>query len=238
MPPVKNKLSVIFENDHFIALDKPSGMLSIPDRAMSEPSLKDLLDARYGKIYPVHRLDKDTSGIILFAKDPECHKYLSGLFEKHKVEKYYAGVVTGRPSEEKGEIHAPIAEHPVKKGLMAVHRSGKPSHTSYVMLRSHPAFSLVDFHLHTGRTHQIRVHAAHIGHPIACDPLYGDGNPVFLSKHKKGFKQGKFQEERPILNRLALHARRLVFDDHGTGRDLRAPLPKEFEVLMTQLEKG
>jgi 23S rRNA pseudouridine955/2504/2580 synthase/23S rRNA pseudouridine1911/1915/1917 synthase len=238
MAPAKNKLSVIFENDDFIALDKPSGMLSIPDRAMSEPSLKDMLDAKYGKIFPVHRLDRDTSGIILFAKNAEFHKYLSGLFEKHKVKKYYMGVVTGKPYPEQGEIEAPIAEHPVKKGLMVVHRSGKPSHTTYEVLRSHTAFSLVSFQLHTGRTHQIRVHAKHIGHPIACDPLYGTADPILLSKYKKGFKQSKYQDERPILNRLALHAYRLVFDDQGVIRDLQAPTPKEFEVLMTQLEKG
>ena len=194
-------------------------MLSIPDRAMSEPSLKDLLDAKYGKIFPVHRLDRDTSGIILFAKNADFHKYLSGLFEKHKVEKYYVGVVTGKPSADRGEIEAPIAEHPVKKGLMVVHRSGKASHTSYEVLRSHNAYSLISFQLHTGRTHQIRVHARHIGHPIACDPLYGSADPVLLSKYKKGFKQSKFQDERPILDRLALHAHRLVFEDHNVIHD-------------------
>lgn len=237
MPPVKNSLLVIFENDDFIAVNKPSGMYSIPDRARSEGSLKEWLEKRYKRIFPVHRLDRETSGIILFAKQPEFHKYLSGLFERHLVEKYYTGITIGRPVPETGDIMAPIAEHPVQKGIMVIHRSGKASHTSYEVVKGNNSFAMVSFRLHTGRTHQIRVHAKNIGHPLACDPVYGDGKPVFLSRYKKNFKQSKLEEERPILSRLALHAARLVFDDHGMRRELLAPVPKEFEVLMKQLER-
>lgn len=238
MPPVKNKLSVIFENDDFIAVNKPSGVFSIPDRARSEESLKEMLEKKYGRIFPVHRLDRETSGLILFAKNAEFHKYLSGLFEKHQVEKYYTGIVSGRPVPDSGDIIAPIAEHPLKKGTMVIHRTGKASHTSYEVIIGHHAFSMVSFRLHTGRTHQIRVHSKNIGHPLACDPVYGDGKPVFLSRYKKNFKQSKMEEERPLIGRLALHAARLVFDDHGIRRDLSAPVPKEFSVLMEQLMKG
>lgn len=238
MPPAKNKFTVIFENDDMVVVSKPSGMLSIPNRAQSEVSLKELLQKKYGDIFPVHRLDKDTSGIIVFAKNAGFHRYLSMMFEKHQVEKYYVAVVTGSLQDPEGRIDAPIAEDPAKKGKMKVYRGGKPSLTSYQLIQALPSFSLVSFRLHTGRTHQIRVHAAHIGHPVACDPLYGNGEPVFLSRYKKSFKQSKWEEEQPIIDRLALHAARLVFDDHGTIRDLQAPLPKEFEVLMKQLGKG
>lgn len=237
MLPVKNKFTVVFENENLVAVNKPSGMLSIPNRAQSEVSLKELLQKKYGEIFSVHRLDKDTSGIILFARNAGFHRYLSMLFEKHEVEKYYAAVVTGNPLKKEGEINAPIAEDPLKKGKMKVHRSGKASLTSFQVLESHPSYSLVSFRLHTGRTHQIRVHAAHMGNPVACDPLYGDGKPVFLSTVKRNYKAGKYEEERPMISRLALHAAKLVFDDHGTRRCLEAPLPKEFEALMKQLNK-
>jgi 23S rRNA pseudouridine1911/1915/1917 synthase len=235
MPPAGNKYSMVFQNEDMLVVDKPSGLLSIPDRQQSEVSLKELLQKQFGDIIPVHRLDKDTSGLIVFARNADFHRYLSMLFEKHQVEKYYLGLVSGCPKDPSGEIIAPIAEHLTRKGMMTVHRSGKPSHTGYEVLESNPSFSLVLFRLHTGRTHQIRVHAKHIGHPIICDPLYGDGKPVFLSAFKKGFKLGKFSEDKPLITRLALHAARLVFDDHGTRREFEAPVPKEFRVLMKQL---
>ena len=230
---------IIFENEAFVAVNKPAGMLSIPDREQSEKSLKDWLMERYGSIFTVHRLDKDTSGLILFAKTKESHHFLSGLFEGRKIEKYYTGVVIGRPAEKEGLIDAPIAEHPVKKGLMCIHRSGKSSQTGYEVLQSFPAYSLVCFRLHTGRTHQIRVHCKNWGHPLACDEFYGDGKPVFLSSIKKKYKTGKLEEEKPIIERLALHSYRLVFDDeNGIHHDITAPIPKTFKALMQQLEKN
>jgi 23S rRNA pseudouridine955/2504/2580 synthase/23S rRNA pseudouridine1911/1915/1917 synthase len=230
---------IIFENDHFVAINKPAGLLSIPDREQSQPSLKDMLMARYGKIFTVHRLDRDTSGMIVFAKDETTHKYLSLLFESRDVEKYYRAVVLGLPVPEKGSIDAPISEHPLHKGSMVVHRNGKPSLTDYEVIEGHRSYSLVDFRLHTGRTHQIRVHAKNIGHPIVCDELYGDGKPVLLSSLKKKFKLSKQEEEeRPMIGRLALHSYKLVFtDEQGTRHELIAPVPKEFRALFQQLGK-
>jgi len=231
---------IIFENGSFVAINKPAGLLSIPDREQSEPSLKDLLIAKYGSIYTVHRLDKDTSGIILFAKTEVAHKYLSRLFEDRQIEKYYLGLVHGAPAENSGTIDAPITEHPVQKGLMVVHRKGKPAVTDYEVMEAHNAFSLVQFQLHTGRTHQIRVHCKNIGHPLACDELYGDGNPVLLSSIKRKYKLSKLEEEeKPILNRLALHSYRLRFTDiDGNAFDLAAELPKDIRALLQQLRKN
>ena len=118
----KNTLNIIFENDSFVAINKPAGLLSIPDREQSEKSLKEYLIDKYGSIFTVHRLDKDTSGLILFAKNETAHKYLSQLFEERKIEKYYVGVVIGNPNQKSGLIDAPISEHPLHKGLMVVHR--------------------------------------------------------------------------------------------------------------------
>lgn len=231
---------IIFENDSFIVINKPAGMLSIPDRMQSETSLKDILLEKYGTIFTVHRLDKDTSGIIIFAKTEEAHKYFSRLFEERKIEKYYQGLVLGSPAEKKGTMDAPISEHPLQKGLMVVHRNGKPSVTDYEVVEEHKSFSLLQFQLHTGRTHQIRVHCKNMGHPLACDELYGDGKPVLLSSIKKKFKLSRHdEEERPMLNRLALHSWRLKFTDaNGKMIDLKAELPKDIRALLQQLKKN
>lgn len=215
-------------------------MLSIPDREQTEKSLKDYLTEKYGNIYTVHRLDKDTSGLILFAKTEGAHKFLCKIFEERRVEKYYLGIVIGSPAEKSGLIDAPITEHLTRKGMMTVHRSGKASQTGYEVLEENRHYSLVSFHLHTGRTHQIRVHSKNIGNPIACDPLYGDGKPILLSSFKKKYTLSKHdEEERPIINRLALHSYRLAFEDmHGHKTELMAEAPKEFRALMQQLKKN
>ena len=235
----KQNLNIVFENEDFIALNKPTGLLTIPDREQSEKSLKEFLIEKYGIIFTVHRLDKDTSGLVLFAKNETTHKYLSKLFEDRKVEKYYLGIVLGSPQNITGTIDAPISEHPLHKGLMSVHRNGKPSLTTYEVLEANKYFSLVSFQLHTGRTHQIRVHAKNIGHPLACDILYGDGKPVLLSSIKKKYKLSRHDdEEKPMISRLALHSYKLNFyDAQGNKHELEATMPKEFRALMQQLKK-
>ncbi len=199
-----------------------------------------MLIDKYGSIFTVHRLDKDTSGLILFAKNERAHKFLSQLFEGRKIDKYYLGIVIGSPANDKGMIDAPIMEHTVQKGMMTIHRNGKPAQTSYEVLDSNKNFSLVSFQLHTGRTHQIRVHAKNIGNPLACDPLYGDGKPILLSSIKKKFKLSKHdEEERAMINRLALHSYKLCFDDEeGNHHELVADMPKEFKALMQQIKKN
>ncbi len=234
------KLEIIFENEQFIAVNKPPGLLSIPDRHREEiPSLQKMLTDAYGRIFTVHRLDKDTSGIILFAKDEETHKYLSRIFEERNVEKIYQGLVYGILPNEKGTIDAPIAENPLHKGTMVVHRKGKSSLTDYEVVNAFKNCSLVQLHIHTGRTHQIRVHMKHIGHPILCDETYGDGKPVLLSALKKRYKLSKNEEEeRPILSRLALHSYQLRFtDSKGEKHELTAPHAKDMRALIQQLNK-
>lgn len=230
---------IVFENESFIAVNKPAGLLSIPDRFGKDPSLKSYLQQKLGKVYTVHRLDKDTSGLIIFAKNEESHKHLSQIFEGRDVKKIYQGFVNGTLMTKSGTIDVPIMEHPGKTLLMMAHKKGKASITDYEVLESFRLYSLVQFHIHTGRTHQIRVHARYIGHPIVCDELYGDGNPVLLSSFKKNYKLSKNEdEERPILNRLGLHSYQLTFKDiDGTLHALEAPLPKDFRALIQQLRK-
>jgi 23S rRNA pseudouridine1911/1915/1917 synthase len=231
-------LDIIFENDQFIAINKPSGLLSIPDRLGQEVSLKDLLKEKYDGIYTVHRLDRDTSGVIVFAKNEESHKQLSQLFEGREMEKYYVGLVYGNMMTTAGSIDAPIMEHPGKVTKMLTHAKGKTSLTDYEVLESFRLYSWVQFRIHTGRTHQIRVHMQHIGHSIVCDEIYGDAKPVLLSSLKKNFKLSKVaEEERPILSRLALHSYRLKFVLQDTTFDLEAEVPKDLRAVLQQLRK-
>jgi 23S rRNA pseudouridine955/2504/2580 synthase/23S rRNA pseudouridine1911/1915/1917 synthase len=131
-------------------------------------------------------------------------------------------------------------EHPVRKGMMIVHAKGKPSVTEYEVQEEYSIYSLVKFQIHTGRTHQIRAHMKHLGHPIACDELYGDPKPILLSSFKKKFKLSQHdEEERPMLNRLALHSYELKFKDQNNAAfDLKAELPKDMRALLQQLKKN
>src|SRR3954466_2577035 len=234
------KFDIIFENEFFIAINKPSGLLSIPDRFGKDTSLKSILQEQFGKIYTVHRLDKDTSGLIIFAKDELTHKDLSQKFEGRDVEKFYLGLVNGTLMNSEGTIDVPIMEAPGKSTLMMANKKGKPSITEYKVLEEFGLYSLVQFQILTGRTHQIRVHAKYIGNTIVCDELYGDGQPVLLSSIKRKFKLSKdVLEERPILSRLALHSHQLKFTDaKGDRHELEAPLSKDLRALLTQLRKN
>jgi 23S rRNA pseudouridine1911/1915/1917 synthase len=231
---------ILQEDENLVAINKPSGLLTIPDREGKEISLKQILKNKYGDIFTVHRLDKDTSGIVVFAKNEGSHKQLSQLFEARETIKIYNGFVLGSPPQKSGTINEPIAEHPVKKGLMTVHKKGKESITEYEVLESFKLYSWMQFRILTGRTHQIRVHMKHLGNPIVCDELYGDGKPVFISAIKrKKFNLAKTEEEeRPILSRLALHSLKLKFELNSKTYDLEAEPPKDLRALLQQLRKN
>lgn len=231
---------IILETPDFVVVNKPSGMLTLPDRHDNElASLIAIMKKAYGEIFTVHRLDRDTSGIILFARNEAAHKYFSQLFESRDVKKFYLGIVNGLLQEKKGSVAEGIMEHPVQKGKMVTNRKGKASLTDYEVLEEFGLYSLLKMQIHTGRTHQIRVHMKHLGHPIAVDELYGSAEPVRLSSIKKKFKLGKHtEEERPLLNRLALHAFMLQFKGpNGKEYTIEAPLPKDMSALLNQLRK-
>jgi 23S rRNA pseudouridine955/2504/2580 synthase/23S rRNA pseudouridine1911/1915/1917 synthase len=229
---------IIYEDENLVAVNKPSGLLTIPDRE-GVNGLRNLLQEKYGNIFTVHRLDKDTSGIVVFAKNEGMHKHLSLQFENRETKKIYYGLVLGSPAQKTGVINEPLAKHPVKKGMMCIYKKGKESITEFEVLENFRRFSWVQFHILTGRTHQIRVHSKHIGNPVVCDPLYGDGKPVFISQLKKTYNLNKEEEgERPILNRLALHAAQLSFKGmKGENFTLEAPLPKDLKAVLNQLNK-
>ncbi|RYZ50700.1 MAG: RluA family pseudouridine synthase [Sphingobacteriales bacterium] len=234
------KFDIIYEDDDIVAVNKPSGLLSIPDRYNDTiPCLYHQMAADYEQLFVVHRLDKDTSGLIVFAKNEESHKYMSQLFEGRFVEKYYLAIVNGKPIKEAGTIIAPIAEHPTRKGRMSVQKKGRFAHTDYELKQSWNGFSLLRLRIFTGRTHQIRVHMQHLGTSIVCDPFYGTGGTLLLSSIKKKFKLAENEEEeKPLLKRLALHASELKFTNaKNEPMVIVAPLPKDMSVAIKQLDK-
>lgn len=230
---------LVFENDDFIILDKPSGLLSIPDRKGKEVSLKKMLQENYDRVFTIHRLDKGTSGLIMFAKNELAHKYFSRQFENRQTIKIYLGLIVGSLANKKSTLDSPISEHPSKKGLMVINRKGKESVTDYEVLEDYGIYSWVRFQIYTGRTHQIRVHMKDAGHPIVCDELYGNGKPILLSSFKHNFKLSKNEEEeRPILNRLGLHAYQLKFADADNRQfEFEAPVPRDLIATRQQLFK-
>ncbi len=235
------QIDTLFEDDDMIIVNKPAGLLVIPDRYDSTlPNLKRLVEAKVGQaIWVVHRLDKDTSGVICFAKNDVVHRYLSILFQEREVNKFYAGLVNGKVIPEEGRIDSPIAEHTTVKGRMVVARRGKMAITDYKVVEQWPIYSLVQFQIHTGRTHQIRVHMQSIGHSLVCDELYGNGKPFFLSTIKRKFRLSeKDEQEKPLLSRIALHSYRLEFKkEDGTEIQVDAPIPRDISACIKQLNK-
>ncbi|MCD6013594.1 MAG: pseudouridine synthase [Flavipsychrobacter sp.] len=234
-------IETLYEDDDLLIVNKPAGVLVIPDRFDATiASLNKLVEAKAGqKIWVVHRLDRETSGVICFAKNEAAHRYLSIQFQEHAVGKFYAGLVIGIVNPPEGRIEGAIAEHPAVNGKMIVAKKGKLAVTDYKVVEQWPLYGLVQFQIHTGRTHQIRVHMQSIGHPLVCDDLYGDGKPFMLSNIKRKYHlSGKDEAERPLLNRLALHAYRLqLVKEDGKEIIAEAPLPKDIGACVKQLNK-
>ena len=236
----KSILNIIYEDDNIIVLSKPSGIYTIPDRYNKlATNLYDVLGKRYGKIFTVHRLDRDTSGVIVFAKDAASHKNLNEQFEKQKVKKIYHVVVEGIIRDESLDIDIPISAHPVKKGLSMPSARGKESLTKLKVLERYKNATFCEIDLVTGRHHQIRVHCATIGHPLLVDKLYGKHEEFFLSSIKRKFNLKKNTEERAIISRITMHASEIEFEHPKNSNKLhfKAEYPKDFTALLQVLNK-
>ena len=234
--------TLIHEDADLLIVNKPAGLLTIPDRINPDkPNLVRALQRKYEKVMVVHRLDRETSGILCFARNEAAHRHLSIQFEKHTVDKFYHALLDGVLHHDEGSVDKPIGEHPVVPGKMHVSNSGKPSLTFYRAIERFNRFTLAEILIKTGRTHQIRVHMQSVGYPLAIDALYGRRSELLLSEIKgKGFRLGKFsEEERPIMSRSALHASRLRVDHPTTGErmEFNTEFPKDFAALLSQLRK-
>ena len=226
-------LDILFEDDDLIVVNKPAGLLSIPDRFGKTDSVKSLLIEKLGNIFTVHRLDQFTSGLILFAKNAEAHKALSELFEGRTIVKKYVGLVIGRPPQT-GTIDQAIMEHPVKKGLMIAHAKGKEALTTYEVIKYYKQYAWVSFQIHTGRTHQIRVHMKHIGHTLFNDWEYGGDRILkgtIYTKYKQ-FVDNCFE----ACPRCALHAATLGFIHPTTEEKMtfESDLPADMQAVITK----
>ena len=219
---VSRKLEVVFEDDHFLILDKPAGVASIPSvnhsNTMANYVKAYYIDSGYEnhQVHIVTRLDKDTSGLMLFAKHGYAHARLDKQLQKRAIEKRYLALVKGDGLLEKeGEIIAPIARDEDSIITRRVAKGGKYAHTSYKVIEQFGNIYLVDIHLHTGRTHQIRVHFSHIGFPLLGDDLYG----------------GSLSEG---ISRQALHCHTLKFYNPFSGEEIgrASPLPTDFEQVI------
>lgn len=233
--------STLHADDHLLVVSKPAGLLTIPDRSGNQHSLLALLQRQYGHVLTVHRLDRETSGVICFARNEAAHRHLSMQFEHHQTDKFYLALLDGVLHHDEGEIDKPIGEHHSIPGKMAISSSGKPSLTFYRAVERFRRFTLAEAQLKTGRTHQVRVHFQSIGYPLAVDALYGRRSGFFLSEIKgKAYKSGKYsEEERPLMDRTSLHAYRLRLNHPVTGErmEFKAELPKDFQAVLTQLRK-
>jgi 23S rRNA pseudouridine955/2504/2580 synthase/23S rRNA pseudouridine1911/1915/1917 synthase len=251
----KHGLSILYEDDDLLVIDKPAGLLVIPDRwDPSKPTVVKLarayLQARAmalgetapeaPRVWVVHRLDRDTSGVLILAKSNKAHAVLSQQFEHGKVKKTYLALVSSQGMDAEGVIRLPIGPHPHRPGVMALRRrQGKSAITRYSIVEQFRGYTLLHVRPQTGRSHQIRVHLQAIGHPLAIDSLYGSSQPLWLSALKPSYRPKAGAEERPLMERLTLHAQALELMHPIQGGLLKwvAPLPKDFAAVLRNLRR-
>ncbi len=212
--------SIFYADDHLLIVDKPAGVPVLPDGWTPDaPYLVKMLEADFGKLWVVHRLDKVTSGVMVFARNAESHRALNGQFERHEVRKVYHALVNGAPHWDEHTARHPLRVNVGHKHRTVVdHSKGKPSETQFTILKRYAGYGLVESTPMSGRTHQIRVHLAALGHPLVGDILYG-APPTTL------------------IDRPALHALRLTLTHPAIGEvvTFSAPYPADFANALDRL---
>lgn len=224
---------IIFQNDNYIAVNKPPFLSTLEDR---QEKINLLGMARmYDEHSQVcHRLDKDTSGVLVIARNPEAYRHLSIQLEKREVTKIYHAVVDGIHSYKDHLVDAAIQKQ--DDGIVKLDRRGKAAQTYFTSLTPYRLHTLMECRPVTGRMHQIRIHLTLLGAPIVGDNIYG-GKPFYLSQIKKGFNLKKDTTEEPFMKRMALHAFSLEFKDlQGETIKVEAPYQKDMHALIRQLE--
>ncbi|MFY9570290.1 MAG: RluA family pseudouridine synthase [Blastocatellia bacterium] len=235
-------LTIVYEDDDLAVVNKAAGMVVHPGAGVDSGTLANALVYHFnslsevaGRIRPgiVHRLDKDTSGLLVVAKNDVAHERLSDQFRDRQVFKLYTALVYGRVSRDQGEIEARIGRGAHHRTRMAVLRggAGRPAHTNFEVVGRYQEFTLLKVQIKTGRTHQIRVHLAHIGHPVVGDVAYGGGR-------ENSIRNATIKRAVQGLGRQFLHSTQLAFNHPRTGNrlDLAAPLPADLVEFLGQLD--
>ncbi len=239
--------ALLFRDPHLVALDKPPGLASIRERWTDDDSALVVVwrllreaDPEAPRPRVVHRIDKETSGVLLFAVSREAARALSRGFRDREIEKTYLALVKGTPPEEQGEIEVDLGEDPSRPGFVKVGgRRGRRSVTEWRRAESFRGYALLEVRPRTGRTHQIRASLSHLGYPLLVDPAYGGDEELLLSRLKPGYKKKRDRPERPLLARLSLHAREVRLAHPVTGEELviASPVPKDFGLALKYLRK-
>ncbi len=227
---------IIFENEEVIVVNKPPFFSSLDDRNGDTVNMLRMGKAYAGDVQLCHRLDKETSGSLIFAKNADSYRSISMQFEHREVNKIYHAIVDGQHRFEEVYVDLPIAIG--SKGIVKIDRAlGKRADTYFNTLQLFKHYTLMECRPLTGRMHQIRIHLATQRASIAGDDTYG-GKPIFLSKIKRGYKLSKDQEELPIMKRFALHAKSISFKLlNGETVTVEAEYPKDFEAALSLLNK-
>jgi RluA family pseudouridine synthase len=242
----KLDLPVLYVDDDLLVVSKPSGLPTLPDGYDADsPFLAGLLEPAYGPVWVVHRLDRDTSGVVVLARNAEAHRALNEQFQEREVAKVYHALVAGHPVWQERDVSAPLRIDADRHHRTLVDlEAGKPSVTRFRALEQFLSgslrFTLVEAMPRSGRMHQIRVHLVTLGLPVVADRLYGDGQPLLLSSIKGKYRlHADEEEERPLLGRLGLHALRVAISHPADGqtRVFEAPYPKDFAAALNQLRK-
>lgn len=227
---------ILHEDENLIVVNKPAFLASLDEREGGEVNVLRLARKYHADVQVCHRLDKETSGLLLLAKNPETYRLVSIEFEKRRVHKVYHAIIEGVHRFDDLLVDLPILNQGNKK--VSIDRArGKNAETYFQSLQFFRHYTLVECRPVTGRMHQIRIHLATQRASIVGDAMYR-GKPVFLSDLKRrGFSLSKGEEEQPIMKRFALHAYSLSFAINGQEYNFQAPYPKDFAVLLKQLEK-
>ncbi|MFN5430109.1 MAG: RluA family pseudouridine synthase [Cyclobacteriaceae bacterium] len=229
------KESILFENQDYVLINKPPFISTLEDRHDPDHILS-LAKQWIPDAQVCHRLDKDTSGVLALAKNPEAYRHLSMQFENREVSKTYHAVVDGIHSFQEKSVEASILK--LNDGTVKISKEGKQALTYFTTKDTYKAHTLLECHPITGRMHQIRIHLRLLKAPITGDEVYG-GKPFFVSSVKRGFNLKKEAEETPLIKRMALHAFSLEFAllNHETVK-IEAPYPKDFQALIKQLSEN
>ena len=225
---------ILFEDDDLVLVNKPPFLSTLEDR-QEKINLLGLARTYVPTAQVCHRLDKDTSGVLTIAKNPEAYRHISMQFEHREVTKIYHAVADGVHNFQEQEVDLPILKQ--DDGVVKISkREGKPAQTYFSSLKSYRNHTLIECRPITGRMHQIRIHLSVLGASISGDETYC-GKPFFLSSIKRRFNLKKETEEQPFMKRMALHAYSLEFEDlSGIRHKIEAPYPKDMQALIRQLE--